>query len=161
MTALHNLTGDYLELSRNEEIPAEAIRDTLEAIQGTIEQKAVSLASWSLDLDGNMAKIDAELDRLNSKKKQIQNRKDSLIEYMRSNMEACGINKISCPLFSVTLVSGRDIVAISDVSLIPDDFISVKVVSSPDKVAILKALKSGKDVEGASIQKSNSSIRIK
>ena len=161
MTALHNLTGDYLELSKNEDFTADEIKDTLEAIQGTIEQKAVSLASWSLDLDGNIAKIDAEIDRLNAKKKQIQNRKDSLTEYMRSNMDACGINKISCPLFSITLVAGRDVVAISDDSLIPDEFMNVKVVSSPDKVAILKALKAGEDIQGASIQKSKPSIRIK
>lgn len=161
MTALHDLTGEYLELSKNDDFTADEIKDTLEAIQGTIEQKALSLASWSLDLDGNIEKIDAEIDRLNSKKWQIQNRKESLTEYMRSNMEACGIKKISCPLFSITLVNGRDVVAISDESLIPDEFINVKVVNSPDKVAILKALKAGQEIQGASIKKGKNSIRIK
>jgi hypothetical protein len=76
-------------------------------------------------------------------------------------MEACEIKKITCPLFSITLVDGRDSVAISDESLIPDEFVNVKTVISPDKNAIAKALKEGIEVSGASLQKGKSSIRIK
>ncbi len=82
-------------------------------------------------------------------------------EYLRNNMEASGISKIQCPLFSITLVAGRDSVAISDESAIPDDFLNVKTVISPDKTAIAKALKDGQEVAGASLQRGQSSIRIK
>jgi hypothetical protein len=161
MTALHELTGQFLELANNEDLPAEAIRDTLEAMEGDIRSKAVSLADWSLDMDGNIEKIDAAIERLQDKKKTIAKRKESLIEYLRNNMEATGISKIQCPLFSITLVSGRESVAISDESAIPDDFLNVKTVISPDKTAIAKALKDGQEVAGASLQRSQSSIRIK
>jgi hypothetical protein len=161
MTALHELTGQFLELANNEDLPAEAIRDTLEAMEGDIRSKAVSLADWALDMDGNIEKIDAAIERLQDKKKSIAKRKESLIEYLRNNMEATGISKIQCPLFSITLVAGREAVAISDESAIPDDFLNVKTVISPDKTAIAKALKDGKEVAGASLQRGQSSIRIK
>lgn len=161
MTALHELTGQFLELANNEDLPAEAIRDTLEAMEGDIKSKAVSLADWALDMDGNIEKIDAAIERLQEKKKSISKRKESLIEYLRNNMEATGISKIQCPLFSITLAAGRESVAISDDSAIPDDFLNVKTVISPDKTAIAKALKEGKEVAGASLQRGQSSIRIK
>jgi len=161
MTALHELTGQFLELANNEDLPAEAIRDTLEAMEGDIKSKAVSLADWALDMDGNIEKIDAAIERLQEKKKTIAKRRESLIEYLRNNMEATGINKIQCPLFSITLVAGRESVAISDEGAIPDEFLRVKTDISPDKAAIAKALKEGKEVAGASLQRGQSSIRIK
>ena len=50
MTALHELTGQFLELANNEDLPAEAIRDTLEAMEGDIKTNAASLADWALDI---------------------------------------------------------------------------------------------------------------
>lgn len=161
MTALHLLTGQYLELANNEDLPADAIADTLEAIQGTIHEKAQALADWSLDMDGNMLKIDAAIERLQDKKKSIQKRKESLHEYLRMNMEAADIKKISCPLFTITHVDGSDIVEITDESALPDDYVSVKTTVSPDKNLIKKALKDGYEVSGARLGKGKSSIRIK
>lgn len=161
MTALHELTGQFLELANNEDLPAEAIRDTLEAMEGDIKTNAASLADWALDMDGNIGKIDAAIERLQAKKKAITNRKAELVEYLRNNMEATGISKIQCPLFSITLVAGRDSVAISDENAIPDEFMRVKTDISPDKTAIAKALKEGQEIAGASLQRGQSSIRIK
>ncbi len=161
MTALHELTGEFLALSKDEDIDPAAIKDTLEAISGSLHEKAISLADWSMDLDGNIGKIDAAIERLEKRKKQIKARKESLIDYLRENMEACDIKKISCPLFTITLVEGRDSVAISDESLLPDEFVTVKTVIAPDKIAISKAIKEGQEVAGASLQKGQSSIRIK
>lgn len=161
MTALHELTGQFLELANNEDLPAEAIRDTLEAMEGDIKTNTASLADWALDMDGNIGKIDAAIERLQAKKKAITNRKAELVEYLRNNMEATGISKIQCPLFSITLVAGRDSVAISDENAIPDEFMRVKTDISPDKTAIAKALKEGQEIAGASLQRGQSSIRIK
>lgn len=161
MTALHVLTGELLELARNEDLPPDAIRDTIEAIQGTIEEKAKSLADWSLDMDGDIEKIDAAIDRLAQRKKHIQARKESLIEYIKSNMEASGIKKISCPLFTITYVEGPDVVEIIEEAEIPDDYVNVKTTIIPDKNLIKKALKDGYEVAGARLGKGKSSLRIK
>jgi hypothetical protein len=141
MTALHVLTGEFLALANNEDLPADAIKDTLEAIQATVEEKAKALADWSLDMDGNILKIDAAIERLESKKKTLVAKKESLTEYIKTNMEASGITKITCPLFTITLVAPQDIVAISDEALVPDEFVSVKVVTTPDKKQSKKLLK--------------------
>lgn len=161
MTALHTLTGQYLELANNEDLDPQAIADTLEAIGGSIQEKAVSLADWALDLDGNVEKIDAAIARLEAKKKQIKARRESLNDYLLTNMVATGINKIQCELFTITLLAGRDSVAIGDEKLIPDEFLNVKTTITPDKTAIAKAIKEGREVAGASLQKGSPSIKIK
>lgn len=161
MSALHELTGQYLALANDDELPPQAISDTLESIEGDIRQKAISLASWVLDIDLDIEKIDSAMNRLAIRKKQVVARNDSLKDYLQRNMEASGITKIQCPLFTITLVAGRESVAISNESIIPDEFLNVKTVITPDKIAIAKALKEGQTVEGATMQRGNSSIRIK
>ena len=161
MTALHELTGQLLEIANNDDLPPDAIRDTLEAMQGSIQEKALSLANWALDMEGDIGKIDAEIERLKSRKIAIANRRESLNEYLRTNMLATGITKIQCPLFTITIVEGRESVAISDESQIPDEFMRVKTDISPDKSAIAKAIKGGIYIPGASLQRGQPSIRIK
>lgn len=161
MTSLHQLTGQYLELAKNEELDPQAISDTLESISGTIHDKAVSLGDWALDIDLNIEKIDTAIARLEAKKKQIKARRESLNNYLLTNMVATGINKIQCDLFTITLLAGRDSVAIGDESLIPDEFLNVKTTITPDKTAIAKAIKEGREVAGASLQKGAPSIKIK
>jgi len=161
MTALHDLTGQYLELANNEDLPADAVIDTLQSIVGTIEEKAQALVKWSLDIQGDVDKIDAEIDRLAAKKKTIQSRKESLVEYIKNNMEACEIKKISCALFTITWVAGQEVVDVYDADAIPDDYVSVKTTVTPDKNAIKKALKDGHEIAGCKLSTGKSSIRIK
>jgi len=161
MTKLHELTGQYLALANDEDLPADAVIDTLQSIVGTIEEKAQALVKWSLDIQGDVDKIDAEIDRLTAKKKIIQSRKESLVEYIKNNMEACEIKKISCALFTITLVAGQEIVDIIDESAIPDDYVNVKTTVTPNKNEIKKALKNGEDIPGCKLSTGKSSIRIK
>ena len=161
MTALHDLTGQYLELASNEDLPADAVIDTLQSIVWTIEEKAQALVKWSLDIQGDVDKIDAEIDRLTAKKKTIQSRKESLIEYIKNNMEACEIKKISCAFFTKTLVAGQEVVDVYDADAIPDDYVNVKTTVTPDKNAIKRALKDGREIAGCKLSTGKSSIRIK
>ncbi len=82
-------------------------------------------------------------------------------EYLRINMEASGIKKIECPIFTITLKAGRDIVQINDEEKIPSDYLNIKTTMTPMKKEILAALKEGDEVAGANIVKSKSSISIK
>ena len=59
--------------------------------------------------DGDIAALESEINRLSERKKHIQAAQDRLREYLRYNMEATGINKITSPLFTITLAAGRDV----------------------------------------------------
>lgn len=165
MTTLYELTANHRQLQelveRDDNELAEAIADTFEAIEGEFNDKAVSLIAVVNNLSSDTTAIDNEVKRLEERKKVIKNKQDQMREYLRMNMEAAGITNIKCPLFSITLAKGRDIVQIDDEKLIPAEYLNIKTTYSPMKADILKALKSGEEIPGASITKSSTSLRIK
>jgi hypothetical protein len=165
MTALYTITEQFKELSALAETADEdlavALRDTMEAIEGEFQEKGKAIAMITLNIDGDLEAIQSQIDRLTERKRIITNRKESLKEYLRTNMDAAGITKITHPLFTITCGKGKPIVVIDDEKAIPDEFVNVKVTSAPDKAAISKAIKDGQEVPGAHIEIGKSSISIK
>lgn len=162
MTSLYQLTGEIKELRALGDIEGElVVKDTIDAIAGEFEVKAQSIVHVSLNLNADVSAIDAEIERLQERKRLLKKRDESLKDYLRENMEASGIKKISCPLFTITCVDGREIVIVEDESALPDDMVNVKTEISPDKKKILDALKAGQEVAGTRLERSKSSIRIK
>lgn len=164
MTTLRDMTGQYTELlaiASDPELPPEALADTLEGLEGEIKIKAENIVHVLLNSDTDVVALDAEIKRLQTRKKSIENGKERLKDYLRFNMEATGITKIECPLFSVSLGKGRDIVSIDDEEALPDIYLITKTSTSPAKRVILADLQLGISINGASLTKSQSSLRIK
>jgi hypothetical protein len=165
MTALYEISKQYQELAdladAGDEDLAVAVRDTMEGIEGEFQEKGKALAMVTLNMDGDLEAIQSQIDRLTERKRILQNRKDSLKEYLRTNMEAANITKIAHPLFTITLGKGKPVVVIDEESAIPDEFMNTKVTTTPSKVDIARAIKEGKEVPGAHSEIGKSSISIK
>lgn len=165
MSHLYELTEQFKELAalaeNADEDLAVAVHDTMEAIQGEFQDKGKAIAMISLNMDGDIDAIQAQIERLTERKRVIVNRKESLKEYLRLNMEASGISKITHPLFTITLGKGKPIVVIDEESSIPDEFMNTKVTTTPMKAEIAKAIKEGIEVPGAHSEIGKSSISIK
>lgn len=165
MTSLQVITGQYKELTAlaadpDSELSLDDIKDTLTGIEGEFQEKGQAIAAVINSIGSDISAIDNEIDRLKARKQVIENRDKSIKEYLKVNMEQLGIKKISCPFFTITLVDGKDMVEVYDEDSLPDEYISVKTSTSPDKKALLVALKES-EVEGARIIKSKVSLRIK
>ena len=163
MTQLYELTGQIKELNDMADDPEmlDAVSDTLELLHMEVQEKAENIISLVKNRDSDIEAIEKEIDRLSGRKKQIKNFQDRLRDYLKVNMEAQGIKKIDCPLFTITLAKGRDIAVIDNADDLEDDFVKVETTVKPIKEDILKALKDGIDVKGAHLEKGNNSIRIK
>lgn len=164
MTSLRDLSKEMMEvreLATNTDLPPEAMIDTLDGIEGMFNDKALKVVQVLNNGDSDVAALKAEAQRLLDRAKVISNGQDRLKEYLRMNMEATEIKKIESPFFTITLTQGRDMAVIDDEKSVPDEYVNVKTVVAPDKRAILAALKKGVDIDGAHMEKSKSSIRIK
>lgn len=165
MTALYEISKQYQELATladaGDEDLAEALRDTMEAISGEFQEKGKALAMVTLNMDGDIDAIQAQISRLTERKKVMVNRQASLKEYLRTNMERSGITKITHPLFTITLGKGKPIIVIDEESKIPDEYMNTTVTSTPMKADIAKAIKAGKEVPGAHQETGKSSVSIK
>lgn len=158
---LHEITSEMREIAEMDDMPEDAIRDTLESVQGQFDDKAKTIATVSVNMNSDIQAIELEIDRLNKRKQFILNRDKSLREYLKTNMIATGIKKIACPLLTITLAKGRDILSIDSEGMIPDEYMRVKTEVQPDKKRLLADLKQGKDIPGVSIRQSEPSVRIK
>lgn len=165
MSKLYELTGQYQELAalveNADEDMAIAVRDTLGMIEAEFNDKALAVSRIILNFDADVSAIEAEIDRLQERKRLITNRQRQIKDYLRENMEEAGITKISCQLFAITLAKGREVAVIDDENQLPDELMRVKTDISPDKNAIAAKLKAGEAVPGAHLERGQSSIRIK
>lgn len=160
MAKLYELTSDYRGLLTLD-LDEQTMADTLEAIDGAIEDKAENICKVLVEMQGNMSAVELEITRLVEKVKLENKRHDHLKAYLLNSMEATDKKKIETPLFTVTSVAGRDKVNVLEEGSIPMDYFNEVPASwKLDKKDLLDALKKG-DVDGAELIKGKSSLRIK
>lgn len=158
MTALYVLTSQYMQLAQtlaDGDFDLATIHDTIEAsgIEDEIATKAQSLEFIAREAEKYGPMIDMEIERLQALKASRAKVAQGLRDYLKSNMERAGIEKIECPLFKLSIKHNQPAVEIMDTSSIPAEYWRTPEpkppAPAPDKTAIKKALQSGVDVMGA------------
>ena len=162
---LYELTEDYmnlLELAEDPDIDEQAFTDTLEGIDGALEDKAEGYAKVIRTLEGDAAACDAESKRLRNKKQTIENNIKRMKAALQYAMQATGKTKFKTALFSFGIQKNPAAVVIDEGYLknIPDRFL---IPQDPqiDKKAIKEALKAGEDLEGIAHLEQTESLRIR
>lgn len=163
---LYEISQQYADVQKlidsdDTESMAEAISETMQLIEGDFQEKAVNVVLFTQNIESDIEALDTEIKRLQDKKKAIQNKAEGMREYLRMNMSATGINKISCPLFNITLSAPQKQVEITNESQLPDEYVTVKTVITPDKRKILADLKEGVNVAGAVLVDGTQRLTIK
>lgn len=162
MSSIYTLNKDYAELSAmleaaetEEEI--QAIQDTLEMINVSIEEKLENTGKFIKNTESDITGIKAEIERLTAMKKT----KESFVERLKNNVEFAlkekGLETLTVGTFKAGYRKSES-VEIINLDVIPADFTKVEIKA--DKTAIKKALKAGETVEGAEI-KVNQNFYIK
>ena len=162
---LYELTEDYmnlLELAEDPDIDEQAFTDTLEGIEGALEDKAEGYAKVIRTLEGDAAACDAESKRLRNKKQTIENNIKRMKAALQYSMQATGKTKFKTALFSFGIQKNPAAVVIDEGYLenIPDRFL---IPQDPqiDKKAIKEAIKAGEDLEGIAHLSEPYSLRIR
>lgn len=154
MSSIYELNKDYAELSAmleaaetEEEI--QAIQDTLEMINVSIEEKLENTGKFIKNTESDITGIKAEIERLTAMKKT----KENFVERLKNNVEFAlkekGLETLTVGTFKAGYRKSES-VEIINLDVIPADFTKVEIKA--DKTAIKKAIKAGETVEGAHIQ---------
>lgn len=161
MATLYELTGQYLELLEiaEEEGDATVVIDTLEAIEGEIEDKADGYAKVLKELTGKINMLDDEIERLQGMKKVIKNNMDRIKNSLEKSMVVTGKKKFKTALFSFGIQKNPAAVSVLNESAVPEQFWKSQ---DPvlDKKGLLAYLKENGDTEYAVITQSES-LRIR
>jgi hypothetical protein len=153
---LYQLSTQYVQAldvltDPDAELPAEAVNDTLEALAGELEEKAVNVAKFLRNMEATAEAIKAAEVNMAKRRKTLESRVQWLKDYLKSNMEHSGMTEIECPYFRVTIQSNPPAIEIFDEDLVPAEFKEPVVNWKVDKTAIRKALQAGQSVAGASL----------
>lgn len=162
MATLYELTGNYktvLEMAQDPEIDIQAIKDTLEMIQGDIEEKADGYAKVIKELDGEADKLTAEIKRLTERKSTIQNSIAYMKQSLTNAMTVTGNTKFRTDLFSFNIQKNPPALVVDDEKAIPPEYL-IQQEPKIDKKAIISLLKNGEAVPYAHIEQSEG-VRIR
>jgi len=156
---LYEIANNYQQALANLDPEDEAYSDTLEAIEGEIEEKGKNVAAYFLNLDSDISQLKEAEDKIKARRLAIQKQSDKLKDYLRFNMQETGISKIECPEFKITLGKPSQIVAVDDD--LDVRYVVEKVTKSPDKAAIKADLKDGIIIKGAKLVEGKARLIIK
>ena len=166
---LYELTQGFQELWEmidDPEVDDDVIMDTLEGVDGEIEDKADGYAKVIANANALAAGIKAEEARLAARRKSIENRIQRMKQSLKTAMEVTGKTKFKTDLFSFSVAKngGKAPLIISEEYLtapekLPLGFQKVKV--EPNTDMIRERLDAGDTLEFAKYGERGTSLRIK
>lgn len=165
---LFEIANDYIALMHaieNDELPEEAIADTLEAIQGEIEEKADNIGCLLKELEAASYAIKAEEQRLAERRKKKEKLYERLKNYLSDSLLTAGISKLETTRNAISFRKS-DSVEVDDEVFTKwalenrDDLVNVTVSTKANKVQLKKELKVGASFPGVALV-TNQNIQIK
>ncbi len=153
---LYQLTDEYrqlLELAASEEADEESFGAALDAMQGEITTRAVSLAQVARNLESFEQQIEAAIEAMSKRANRAKKRAESIRAYLKERMEIASINKVDSPFFTLVIRKNPPRLIVAEDALIPRDYLRIVPERlEPNKPEITKALKAGVDVDGCRLE---------
>ena len=154
MTALYEIVAEYrqqLEALAELDLDATTYSDTLESIQGPVQDKLRAVIAYSLDLEIEATGAAAASKRMKERAESLDNRVKWLREYALRAMEATGLGEISTDEWAAKVAKKPASVVIAEGVELPAEYVRTTVKTEPDKAALKAALTAGAVVPGVSL----------
>ncbi len=154
---LYELSADYLRaldaLAEMDDLPPDAIADTLEGLAGAWQDKALNVARYVRNLEAEAAAIEEAKKRMETRAKVTANQAARLKAYLKAELERTGLTP-KAPDLALRLQNNPPAVVLDDVTKIPDAYRRTETVTSILKAEIGAALKAGQAIAGARLEQS-------
>jgi hypothetical protein len=154
---LYQIADDYLTaldaLADREDLPPEAIADTLEGLAGTFQDKAVAVAAYLKTLEAEAAAIDAARKAMERRETALLSHATRLRDYLKGEMERTGLTRLDHPFFALRVQANPPAVVVEDEGMLPARFTETVTAVKVLKAEIGKALKAGEAVFGAHLER--------
>lgn len=153
MYTLYELTNDYihlLELAEDPDTDPQVLADTMEGLDGAIEEKADAYAAVIKQLDGQVCVLDDEIARLQGRQMAIEKNIERIENNLKNAMVMTGKTKFKTSKFSFAVQKNGGKLPVKlkvpSAEYLPDAFVRLK--REPDMARIRTALDNGtEDVE--------------
>ncbi len=162
MSNLYQLTNNYetvLNMLYDEEIDEQMILDTLEAIEGEIEDKADGYAKIIKELEAKQNARKEEAKRLTDSAKIFENRVKVLKQNLFNTMKSTGKTKFATDLFSFNIAKNGGKQTLTIDGDVPEEYTKTIIENDTDKIK--QALENGENLPFAHLEPRGESLRIK
>lgn len=162
MSNLYQLTNNYetvLNMLYDEDADEQMILDTLEAIEGEIEDKADNYAKIIKELEAKQNARKEEAKRLTESAKVFENRVKVLKSNLFNSMKATGKTKFATDLFNFNIVKNGGKQELTIDGEVPEEYTKTIIENDTDKIR--QALDEGKKLAFAHLEPRGESLRIK
>jgi len=152
---LYQITDRYQEallLLSDPELPPEVVDDTLDAIEGEFESKALAVAAFIGNLELEASAVREVEERMTKRRKALESRAESLREYLHLQMQRLNVQTVKSAELTVKIKRNPPRVVIDNEALLPDDYKEVELTLKVRKQLVQKALGEGRTVPGAHLE---------
>lgn len=163
---LYQLSGAYLEILsmfEDEETDQQMLVDTLESLEGAIEEKAENYAKIIKSLECNVDAIKKEVQRLDNRKKALESNIELLKNNLENAMKVTGKTKFKTELFSFNIAKNGGLAPLvidAPIEEIPIEFFKERTERDLNSKLIRDCLDNGL-IDFAHYEERGESLRIK
>jgi hypothetical protein len=154
--------NSLLERVEDGEFTTEDVADTIEALNGTIEQNCDDIATVILSQEGEILYLHSEINRLQCRVENMTTNYKRLMNGLQSYLKSKGVKKVHTfnHDFTVCKNGGKQPIEVTaDVYDIPQEYCIF--IPKPNTDVIRKALESGQELEFAHLKERGEHLRIK
>jgi hypothetical protein len=155
--SLYQISSDYLSaldaLTADDDIPPEAIADTLEGLAGAWEDKAMNVARFIKNLEAEAFAIKEAMKNMDARMKASQAKASRLADYLKDELERTGLKPKAADIAIRTQKNPASVV-IDREEFIPNEFRQEVTTWRVDKRAIKDAWTAGTSVPGTRLEQS-------
>ena len=162
---LYNLAENYkllMAMAEDPEIDSEMLADTMEAIEGEIDEKLDNYAVIINTIKTNVQQIKDEENRLADMRRSMENKQKKMLQVMTYMMTTTDHQKIKTSRYSFTVQKNPPSLVLDEqyIENIPDEYI---IIPDPvvDKAKLKADLKAGKDLDGIAHLEQSVGVRIR
>ena len=161
MSNLYKLNQNYQELLNmlyQDDVDEQMVLDTLESIEGEIEDKADNYAYIIAEIlnDANACKL--EKDRLNKRQKTLENKASQLKQSLADIMKNTGKTNFKTQLHTFRIQKNGGKRALIIDGEVPEEYTKTIIENDTDKIR--HALESGQELSFAHLEPQSESLRI-
>lgn len=158
---LYEMTRDWnsvFEMLSDPEIPEDAIFDTIQGIEATMDEKADSYAKLIRNLDGDASLLDGEIKRLQERKASLLKHRDWLKQQLMDAMRETGRTKFKTALFTFGIQKNGGARPVDLTGEVPPDWLKP---GDPDTKKIREYLEAGNELPFAVLADRGESLQIR
>lgn len=162
MSNLYELTNDWNTVANmlyDEDVDEKMVLDTLESIEGDIEDKADGYAKIIKELEAKAKARKEEAKRLSDSSKTFENKVKFLKQNLFNTMKETGKTKFTTDLFSFNIAKngGKQVLTID--GDVPKEYTKTIIENDTDKIR--QALEKGEKLPFAHLEPRGESLRIR